>query len=396
MVRNAQRQGLTIRRWDQCRYLGSRIVERSRARLALLRPPSPRLLSLATAGFNGNLGDRALHVGTAATLRHQGVVTRGICYSQAHRWSCGERGLVMAGGEIGDNEHFRQLMAMQPDPQRCAVLGIGPTNAFLQNPDPDVLRYLSRLPLLAVRHGSGRRLLQQLVQDAAPAAGHGDREVVSMPDLVFASYQRPRALADQHHSERCIGINMLPLYLNLTRSGRFVLAEDLVPLLALSSPELDPEAAAQGYVRTMRRLLKRWRSQGYRILHCPFSPADAAFAALVDPEAAPVSLWHSTCFNAMLRRIARCELFVATRFHAHVAALIAGTPLISFALAGKTMNLLQDLALPPGLNRNLLQHGGLGPDQVCQAPRLLLPPTRLEALALQAQSMLRAAAAVVS
>ena len=83
----------------------------------------------------------------------------------------------------------------------------------------------------------------------------------------------------------------------------------------------------------------------------------------------------------MLRRIARCELFVATRFHAHVAALIAGTPLISFALAGKTMH--------------LLQHGGIAPDQVCQAPRLLLPATRLEALALQAQSMLRAAAAVL-
>jgi polysaccharide pyruvyl transferase WcaK-like protein len=98
----------------------------------------------------------------------------------------------------------------------------------------------------------------------------------------------------------------------------------------------------------------------------------------------------------MLRRMARCEVVVATRFHAHIAALMTRTPLISFAVAGKTMQLLQDLSLAPGLDRIQLASGGFSGDQVWTAPRQVLSSVRCQELMQQAQFVIQSAAEAVA
>jgi len=354
------------------------------------------MVSLATAGYNGNLGDRALHQITALVLRQQGVASRGIDYGLADRWRCMRSGLIMAGGEIGDNAHFRALMTMQPDPRRCAVIGVAPTNRFLQDPDPQVLGYLRQVPVLSVRHRSGQQPLQQLLGAAGSSPGAPAGWVSSTPDLAFAALPPGALFTEPKPRKPCIAVNILPLYLNYTRSGRFVPATDLGPMLAISCPDLDLEAATTGYVATMRRMLHTLRGLGYRILHCPFSVADAAFAKVVDPLAGPLPLGRCHTFARMLRRMARCELVVATRFHAHIAALMTRTPLVSLAVAGKTMQLLHDLALPPGLDRTQLARGGFSGDQIWTAPRQVLSPVCCQQLAQQARRVIATAGAAVA
>lgn len=381
---------------DHWRYLGNRLQERCRARAALHTPRQAGMVTLATAGYNGNLGDQALHQITARVLRQQGLPSRGIDYCHADRWRCIRSGLIMAGGEIGDNAHFRALMTMQPDPQRCAVIGVAPTNVFLRDPDPQVLAYLRQVPVLAVRHRSGQQHLQQLLGTAEAGPETSAGRVCSTPDLAFAALSPDLLLPEPQSRQPCIGVNLLPLYLNFTRSGRFVPAADLGPMLAINCPDFNLEAATLGYVATMRRMLHTMRALGYRILHCPFSVADAAFAALVDPMAGPLPLGRCHTFAGMLRRMARCEVVVATRFHAHIAALMTRTPLISFAVAGKTMQLLQDLSLAPGLDRIQLASGGFSGDQVWTAPRQVLSSVRCQELMQQAQFVIQSAAEAVA
>jgi len=380
---------------DHARYLFNRLRDRCQSRWSVHRPSFTSELTLATAGFNGNLGDRALLQTTAALLNDLGWQSRGIAYDHAQRWRCNSTGILMAGGEIGDNRHFLAVMKMQPDPSRCAVVGISPTNAFLCAPDAGVLDYLCQVPYLAVRNQAGCQALQKLL-DNFRSRGNGSKTLVShIPDLVFAQAKAEMTKPKRMGGSSILGINITPLFLNFTASGQFESAADLAPLLALSSPGFDMDAATLGYVELIRELLRLVRAQGYKVVHLPFSAADAAFAAVVDPLLRPGTCRVPRQFSSMVRQISRCDVMLATRFHGHIAAMIARTPLICLGAAGKTIQLLQDLDCPPGWARERFREGGASAEELWSSQRVLLPSDQLKQLGKAAKSGVETAASAL-
>ncbi len=381
---------------DSARYLMNRLQARCHARWSVHRPRFGHELTIATEGFNGNLGDRALLQTTQEVLKDLGWRSRGVAYDHANRWRCGRQGVLMAGGEIGDNFHFRALMSMQPDPKRCAVVGISPTNAFLKEPDEAVLKYLCKVPYLSVRNSAGKLELQKLLDKVCDRGVDLPPVVLGTPDLVFSQAQLGSHRSEIAKSKRVFGINISPLFLNFTSAGRFVFSEDLVPLVAMSSPGLDMKAATAGYVEMIQQLLRLVRSEGYRVVHLPFSAADAAFAAIVDPQWRRGTSFMPAKFSAMVKLMSRCDVVLATRFHGHIAAMIANTPLISMGASGKNIQLLSDMGLPSGWPRDRFKEGEACAEELLASKRVLLPEEQLKHLQQVASLGVQTAAAALT
>lgn len=327
---------------------------------------------ILTEGFNGNLGDQALlQVAKSNCISRQPSHAL-LTYANNPRQAPADAHVIMAGGEIGDEQHLRALMRTQPNPERASILGIAFNNVFLQNPSPDIRHYLAAMRTIWVRDKGNAAYSREKL--ALP-------NIQYSPDITFSLAPelapRHREGQDQPAGRRTVGINVQTFFCNVLRTGRFTYSDQLAASLALSSPGFDLRTAVDGYMATMRNLIAHHHGEGDKVVLFSFSPVDTAFTKLVLAGTGiqiPIveTPWN---FPAMIRRIGQCDLFYASRFHAHIAALIARTPLIGFEVGKKNTGLLADLSGGAGsslLPRDALMDAAAATNRLlsCQAFQL--------------------------
>jgi hypothetical protein len=100
---------------------------------------------------------------------------------------------------------------------------------------------------------------------------------------------------------------------------------------------------APAYVRLIRTCVRRCLDLGFRVVVIPFAAEDATFARTVLAGSGAVLEAFDWNPLRVFERVASCDQFVATRFHAHVFALLARVPLFSLAYSEKCSLLLSEL-----------------------------------------------------
>jgi hypothetical protein len=322
-------------------YYLSRLSNRSRARWERRGAQRPGGTVILTEGFNGNLGDQALLQVAASACRSRRLPHALLTYANNPRQAPADSTVIMAGGEIGTTEHLRTLMQTQPNPQRARILGIAFNNVFLKEPSPEIRNYLAGMAAIWIRDKGNATYAREQLSLA---------NIHYSPDITFSLAPeigaRPPEANDHSPRRRRVGINVQTFFCNLLSTGRFTTSDQLAASLALSSPGFELKTAVEGYMATLRHLIAHHHGAGDQVELVSFSPVDTAFSKLVLAEAGlqiPIveTPWN---FPAMIRQIRQCDLFYPSRFHAHIAALIARTPLIGLEVGKKNAGLLADLS----------------------------------------------------
>jgi hypothetical protein len=298
---------------------------------------SRRLLVL-TAGYNGNLGDQAIAHCVAEQCLECGLRPVFVDYERVNEWASTANDLpsLMFGGELGDLPHFRALQAVQPNPSLSAIGGISIDQSFLSSPDKQVLDYLKRARAFFVRDKSVAQAARDLL---------GYQSIEYAPDIVFslasaAVKDRSFGSSGDSFSPGVIGINVQAFFHSMTRGGSFT------PLN--SNPfgsAADAVQAEFGYREAFRALIRHYQEKGYKVVNYSFCLQDTIYFKKYFHDFGCETLEFYWSFNELIASLRQCSLFVASRFHAHVACMIAGLPLVSVMVGAKNSGLLLDMGI---------------------------------------------------
>jgi polysaccharide pyruvyl transferase WcaK-like protein len=108
----------------------------------------------------------------------------------------------------------------------------------------------------------------------------------------------------------------------------------------------DVDRIAQNYIQIFRDLVGQRVDQGKTVVHVPFCAEDDLFARVALRGLDVQFQKFVPDVNCVIQQVARCEAFVATRYHALVFALGCGRPVFTVAYASKSQNLLDDIGVP--------------------------------------------------
>lgn len=328
---------------DRIRYYASRVTNRlSPILLNRSFGPSDSTI-LLTAGFNGNLGDQAL----LDVSRRACIAKGGRPFATSYQSSALYRNpssiVVMAGGEIGDLWHLRQLVALQPDPSLARISSISFANTFLRSPCPIILSYLRRMNSIHVRDVHNA----QSTQNALDLPN-----IIYAPDITF-SLHLSRPVGEKVQSStpapgpRRVVINIQAFFCDFHRNGSFVPSSQLSESLALASPGFNLEKAIEGYIYSFGRLVEGHLQRGDSVTILTFGLVDCSFAKFVLKQACvhlPI-VCATGSFSAVIRSLAKSDLLYASRYHAHVAGVLAQVPTIGVIAGKKNQGLLRDIGV---------------------------------------------------
>ena len=137
-------------------------------------------------------------------------------------------------------------------------------------------------------------------------------------------------------------INVVPLYANI-KDGRLIATENY----KTERPELyeNFQQMHASYKAFIRGNVEMALSDGYTVESIPFTPADDTFAKMI-LEGLPVTFnaYHSNP-SRMIRKMAKADWVIATRFHATIFTLKLGMKISPIAYAIKNELMLQSLGL---------------------------------------------------
>ncbi|WP_166850216.1 polysaccharide pyruvyl transferase family protein [Isoptericola sp. BMS4] len=281
--------------------------------------------------LSGGRVRRALRRGTSAWRR----------LHKARRTARGLDVLVVAGGGAFEAE---------------ATAGVGPVGA------------LSLLTLARAASTGGRRFLAVAVGGTPMPPGWGRRTFVRA--MRRAEYRSFRDLAS-----RSALVRMLGAWPDDPVSTDVVLAAAPAdtpappapvagrpPLVALGvmrfawlGPGAHTELSRTPYVQALADVVVRRVGAGDRVALLGGDVADLAVLDAVAEEAGhrlgtaeaarSLERWGTPGFDEAVRRLAACDVVVASRFHNVVAAFVAGTPVVAVADRVKVRTLMMDAGL---------------------------------------------------
>lgn len=287
-----------------------------------------------------NVGDRSF-----ATVLRELSAQRGSGFDAASygamspsQWS---RPLLIGGGGLLNGQVETPLTRLLLDPRRSSAARMAMVSiatSYGVAPLRDELKAaLSSAGLLAVRDSVTADWLRSELPD---------REILQHPDIAFllpelCGWQAPARKAGS------IGINILPVLLERTR-GAWRPKAKLSEAFHRAYPTVAAQgtATAEAYLSIVRQTVIALVQQGHRLVHIPFALEDDGLArALLQGTGVTFKPFNASP-HVVLTEVASCETFIATRFHGHVFALAAGTPLHSLPYSDKCSLLLRDLGLP--------------------------------------------------
>ncbi len=283
---------------------------------------SPPRVAVAGRYVGNNVGDTALKEAAVHVAETEGVdygvqmtVFRKFGFSFYPRCE----GLLVAGGALGQNDLIEYIAERYgDDPRRVALWGIDftPPSELSERS----LSFLGQIGGISCRSTAQARRYEEVL----------GRPVTYHPDNAFC-----------HPAGQEAGTNI---------AGRKELGINLVPFTEVGIiPGQDDrkQSAAAAYRTAVRQALEAFLEAGYAVTHVPFTPADEHFAGEILRGLEVTQEPFRDRPAEVIGQIAGFERFIATRLHAHIFAVLAGTPFFSIAYAGKCERLQEDLPIPP-------------------------------------------------
>jgi hypothetical protein len=284
-----------------------------------------------------NVGDRSFATCLGRAAESLGLRPQLQDYSRYRSSRHATRLVIGGGGVIGPQNDALRACAEHRSRVGGAISVVGVAGGL--HPDdvaPVVRELLRRAAFVSVRdHRSGAALEQLL-----------GRSVEVQPDIAFSlldwfpSLGRVRART----GPLTVGLSVSPVL--ASRSG-LDYAPNARPSNWFAARIPDVAAVytqvAPAYVRLIRACVRRYLDRGFRVVVIPFAAEDATFAHTVLASSGAVLEAFDPSPLRVFERVASCNHFVATRFHAHVFALLARVPLLSLAYSEKCSLLLNEL-----------------------------------------------------
>lgn len=247
------------------------------------------------------------------------------------------RSILGGGGLINAHEAnstLQQLLRYPPD--RLAIVGV---DAYINSDEcsEQVRSMLQRVAWIGVRNEASREALEAIT---------GRTDIQVSPDIAFAlaSTIDARGTIDAEREHRPIlGVNVVPNLISI--HGRQARAGSQPS--AWFQKHLPEEAnvyceIGQRYVDLLRRVVEIYRSRGWRVRHIPFAVEDDTLARTVLANTGVEFVPYRANPSTVLDRVSGCTRMIASRFHAHVFALLSGTPVLSVAYALKCSALWEE------------------------------------------------------
>lgn len=293
-------------------------------------------LVVLSAGYNGNLGDQAIAYSMARQCLDHGLHPFFVDYNDIHERNAADANLpvLMFGGELGDLFHFTALKKQQPRPLRAAIGGISISNTFISSQDPELLSYLKQIQAFFVRDKS-----------VAKNSRHSLclTNIQHAPDIVFSLAATPTKATSRKAQgypavPKTIGINVQAFFLQMSKDGSFS------PIGTSPYGSAEQTAKAEhGYRQALRALIQHYQQQGYVVFNYSFCMQDTLYFKKYFSDLRCETLEFYWNFEKLIQSLGRCCLFVASRYHAHIASMIAGLPTISIMVGAKNTGLLLDM-----------------------------------------------------
>ncbi len=169
---------------------------------------------------------------------------------------------------------------------------------------------------------------------------HGCPVVELMPDVVWALPRLIECPQSNGRAHRIVGINATPFpkpehYRRLGQ--RTVDAVDRAG---------DATQRLLDYAEYVRAFAKAHLDAGWKVTCVPFEVEDYYFAREILRGLPVTHRPYSKSPGSVLKAVADCQLFLATRYHAHVFAMLTAVPLISVAYGVHTADLQNELPIP--------------------------------------------------
>lgn len=317
---------------------------------ALRQRASSPAVGIVGAYNTSNLGDLAMGAVLRGLARAEGLGSGVVSYANLG-WFPEPRAAVLGGGGVittHPSSSFARFVRRWGElADRTALVGVSGELQPDECPD-EVLEFLSRVPVWSARSRHERDGF---------AAATGRTDIAVQPDITWAA---PGVLEldlpERDAEKRVLGLNVTPVLMGCS-GGRF--RPGAVPS-DWYRRHLPEEAAVYsslgpGYVAAVREVVRGYRSRGWHVRCIPLALEDELFARAVfdarEVELAPYSLDVA----AAIRRAAGCSRFVATRFHSHIFAMLAGVPVLSIAYSPKCEYLWRELGLPGGAQVRLIE-----------------------------------------
>jgi hypothetical protein len=341
-------------------------------------------LSILSAGYNGNLGDQTLAFCISSQCIEYGYSPVLVDYETVRKPKLASPSLpaLMFGGELGDLSHFRSLINIQSDPSSAAIGGISIDKAFFSHPDPELLVYLKRIKSFWVRD----QFIAQAAQDKL-----GLCQVKYAPDIVFSLATSAKPETPKYFQRptkgKVLGINIQAYFHKMTKTG------DFVPLDATPFGSAEETTLAEySYRQAFYRLIRDYQEQGYTVINYSFSTQDTVYFTRFFHGLGCQLLEFYWNFNGLLQSISQCSLFVASRYHAHIASIIAGLPTISIMVGAKNTGLLRDMGIQPDkhqVSRDLFLCNKDGVDSLMSIDPFIVSNNVVTATSIQAKESIR-------
>jgi polysaccharide pyruvyl transferase WcaK-like protein len=250
------------------------------------------------------------------------------------------RAVVLAGGGVitarpGSPLHaFSQYVGRGP----CTFSAVGVSATVRESELPEQsLRVLRGAAWLSTRSRRSATQLGQLL---------GRSDVIVQPDIAFAlRLSMPHVVLPPRREKRLI-INVSP-FLHSRKGKEFVAHATPSPWFSLHLPDQAAwyERIGPSYARMVEKLVERFIATGWEVVSIPLAPEDDLFARSLLRNQRVRHLSYDSSPAAAVQHFASAERALVTRFHAHVFAILASTPLASFAYSPKCSDLVEDLGM---------------------------------------------------
>lgn len=278
-------------------------------------------VSVIGSVHRNNVGDMALSGAVRDRLKTYSVRS-GLCSIGGGpigllQWPTGDKA-ILAGGAVGREKLLRRVVRKYSGvPQSVAMTGMSFWD--IDSLSQQTQHFLRSVSYLSCRN---RQDVQELAEKGIQANFAFDN-AFSLPTPSAA------------RGKKLLGVNVVARHM-AKKNGNYVSLDD--------NPFFGPS-----YIKLMRRTVTRYLSMGWKIRHVPFTSDDALFSEYVFRDLDVNRMHYSPDYEKAARRVAECNRFVATRYHAHVFAIKSGTPLYSISYAPKCRLLRRDLNIPSEL-----------------------------------------------
>lgn len=247
---------------------------------------------------------------------------------------------VCAGGATGVEQNLIILTQRNKNKtNQTALVGMDFSSDIEHFPD-EVLSFLSNVKYISCRSKRQANYLSQVL--GFNNVHHHADNAFAYP---FSSFKKN--LKESRTDNKVLGFNSLNLFMTWVRGKGFTPGTPLEEWYSKTGNNITDFLRLIGpkYIEFLNKTLDVYISRGWKIVHIPFTIEDDLFVKTFFNQKNIHFYKFTPNPDKLFTRVQQCNLFISTRFHSLIFALMAGVPLIPINYAVKCKDLISDLEL---------------------------------------------------